>query len=365
MTMSCSIIFIAAAVYLLMLSVSSAVQKDANFEMVARHLILSLEILGFLIVTAMLVTYKRSFVASLYTDMSIIVSLSALINVIMFVSNNLFFPIHLYDYRLVASFGMPEAYGSSAVSLTYTLFFIGAVSTLVSTNISPLRRGIVTACGFILLAAILHTQTRSALVGTVAGLVVIAVYCRGGIRLIIGALVVGACAAIVLIPITRDELLLREGDIRLEIWANYLTWAGQRPLLGYGGLGNLHVFLKTGWHVYHPHNIILSAQIRGGAIAMAAMLVLISGGLYWGHAYWRQTGNIAPVAVIVAMASAGMFDYDLVTTYLSWPWVTFWLPFGILIGAERVARANQDVDCLTYHVGAGAPPAVHFSTGSN
>ena len=43
-------------------------------------------------------------------------------------------------------------------------------------------------------------------------------------------------------------------------------------------------------------------------------------------------------SVMATIAVAGMFDYQLMVTAPTWPWVTFWLPFGLAIGAEMAVR---------------------------
>ena len=45
---------------------------------------------------------------------------------------------------------------------------------------------------------------------------------------------------------------------------------------------------------------------------------------------------------MTTIVTAAMFDYQLLATYPAWPRVTFWLPFGLSIGAENgLADRNQ------------------------
>jgi hypothetical protein len=38
------------------------------------------------------------------------------------------------------------------------------------------------------------------------------------------------------------------------------------------------------------------------------------------------------------MVACGMFDYNLLITPPDWPWVTFWLPIALAVGAETYVR---------------------------
>ena len=86
---------------------------------------------------------------------------------------------------------------------------------------------------------------------------------------------------------------------------------------------------------------MLSAWFRGGIVGACAMGFILCGGILWARRYWLCHGDVVPLCVMVTIAMAGMFDYQLLVTYPTWPWVTFWLPFGLCVGAEMATRKAQ------------------------
>lgn len=336
-----SMIFAALAVYLIMLLVSSIVRPEGSSHLINRQFFLTLQVLSFLLITAMLVVYRPGFVTSLFLVMAPVVALSALINMIGFLS-----PVplaslaeHLPQYRLMAkTVGMLEYWNATNVSITYAIFFIAAVATATSRDIRFPQRLFLALCALVLLTATLMTQARSALIAMLMGLLVIA---GTASRLVMGGIAVaagGALALAVAVPTISNAVLTRGFSERPELWSHYLAMAAERPWLGRGIWANIDTVLQGGLKVDQAHNIVLSAQIRGGALAAAAMAFAILAGLYWAARHWRKTGQVTPLAVLATMTTAGMMDYEILVTFPTWPYVTFWLPFGLCIGAEMAIR---------------------------
>ena len=130
----------------------------------------------------------------------------------------------------------------------------------------------------------------------------------------------------------------RGSGYRFEVWTKFLELIGERPLTGYGPFSPIGIKLDSGAFIDQAHNLMLSAWFRGGIVGAAAMAFILFGGIYWGRRYWASTGDVVPLCVMVTIVTAGMFDYQLLVTYPTWPWVTFWVPFGLCIGAEMAWR---------------------------
>lgn len=157
-------------------------------------------------------------------------------------------------------------------------------------------------------------------------------------RFVIPFFVILTILLLITLPGTWDALLVRGLSYRPEIWGRYLAEASQHPLVGYGQFADIDVPMHDGFIAFHPHNLVLSAQIRGGVFAAGAMLVMLFGGLFWTWRYWLQTGKLTPFCLILVIVCAGIVDYQLLTTFPTWPWVTIWLPVGLAVGVEHLAR---------------------------
>jgi O-antigen ligase len=339
-----SLLFWAAALYLLLLACSSLSQQFVDPGYVRRDFLVSFEVAAFLLVTALLVVKRPKFLPSFFTHVSALAAISAFINMAVFAWDTRL-PAALQDYRLVPVLGMTPYFGSTAISVTYAIYFVGAAAILFEDGLSRLQRWILAVSAAILLCGILWTQARSAFVAVIVALAALTPSFSRKTRLVIGGAAIVVVLAFVATPVGRNILLARGASERLELWHKYSLMAAERLWLGYGqfsayGARNVDVQLDDGFVVFHPHNLVLSAQIRGGIFAAAALTAILLGGLYWGWRYWRLQGGLTPLCVMLTMIFAGMFDYELVVTYPTWPWVTFWVPIGICIGAELAARRS-------------------------
>lgn len=339
-----SLLFWASALYLFLLASSSLSQQLVDPGYVRGDFLVSFEIAAFLLVTALLVVKRPKFLSSFFTHVGALVAISALINMAVFAWDNPP-PASLEDYRLVPTLGMTPYFGSTTISVTYAIYFVGAAAILFENGLPRLQRWILAVSAAILLAGILWTQARSALIAVIVALAALTPTFSRKTRLAIGGAAIAVILAFVATPVGRNVLLSRGASERLDLWQKYSVMAAERLWLGYGqfstyGARNVDMQLDDGFVVFHPHNLILSAQIRGGIFAAAAMAAILLGGLYWGWRYWRVGGSMTPLCLMLTMGVAGMFDYELVVTYPTWPWVTLWVPIGICIGAELAARQS-------------------------
>jgi O-antigen ligase len=296
-------------------------------------------VLIFLMVTPYLTTLTVRMTNALMTAACLVAAISALVNMGAFVLNAPF-PHDLSalaGYRLTAVVGMPDYRNSTNISATYAVFFMLATATAVSCPMPRRQRAILFAAAAVLGAGVLFTQARSAMLAVVVGLSVL-IAAAPRVRLAIGGGLVAGLIVLLLVPGLREAVMARGGSYRLELWAAFIDLAWQKPLIGHGALANIDRVMADGYVVDQAHNLVLSAQVRGGLLGAVAMATMLAGGIYWAFRHWRATGTIAPLAVVVTMTSAGMLDYQLLSTLPTWPWVTFWLPIGICIGAELAVR---------------------------
>jgi O-antigen ligase len=202
-------------------------------------------------------------------------------------------------------------------------------------------RRIVFGClAIILIVGVLMTQARSAYLAFALAALVPAAALPPRARLAALGAIAFAVVALPLLPYARDVIASRGLSHRPEIWVDYFAMAAHGPFFGYGITPNIDQVMRDGLVVDQPHNIVLAALVRGGIIGGAAMLTLLVQCLYWSYRLWLTSRQPTPLCMLVAMTTAGMFDYQLQATNPSWTWVTFWLPIGLAIGAEVMGRTT-------------------------
>lgn len=336
-----STILVAAFVYLLSMNISSWRQPGAILRVVDQQWAFAGMILLFMLSFAFAVRVWPEFLPRFVTAFSTMVAASALYNISVFFSETKFNSVWQAN-RLVNSLGMPGYTNSTNISVTYALLFVCCAAVIVDGRRSRLMRYWLLPVSMVLFSGVLLTQARSAYVSILVGLgVLLWTSLRGLPRKLLVYLV---CAIaflaiiVVLVPQTRAVVAFRGDSHRPEIWKLYAMKASENPLLGYGGLSNIDTQLGNGMVIDQPHNLVLSAQIRGGIFCALAMIVMLVGSLYWSMRFLKLRGEVLPLAMIATIATAGMFDYNLLITAVTWPWVTFWLPFSICAGAEIVVR---------------------------
>ncbi len=339
-----SMVLTAAFVYLFSLCISSWLQADAVQKNVDAQWLNAASIMIFMTIVAFSVASFDAFLTRLVFVLCMIVALSALINTAAFLFG---LPSlgDLISVRLINRLGMPGYFNSTNVSATYAVFFIAAAAIVVDGRVSRGTRFWLVPAALMLLVATLLTQSRGAYFGVFVGLcILLPKVLRTLGRRVAGLLAAGVVVAAIVfatMPQAQSVLAARGSSYRPEIWSIYADRALQRPLRGYGSLSDISIKLSNEVEIDQPHNLVLSAQVRGGLFGALAMIVLLIGSLYWSARYTRAFDNVLPLAVISTVASVGLFDYNLLITPLNWPWVTFWLPFAICAGAEIAVKRNS------------------------
>jgi O-antigen ligase len=326
-------------VYLLAMCIASAVQPDAPLDEVWRQFRLSTLVFAFILMVASLVACHPHFLRQLFLFVGIAVAISAAFNIYLFfehVAPARNMPIEYY--RLKSTIGMPSYANSTNLSATYAVFFMGTLAMAARTQLSAPVRSVLALAAAVLFVAVVLTQTRGALVAVTAGMLVLALTAlRRDVLRGTAAVLLGATCTLA-IPAVREALFIRGSGHRFEVWSKFWPLIEQRPFTGYGSFSPLGITLDDGTFLDQAHNLVVSSWFRGGIVSAAAMACILVGGLYWAWRYWQATREITPLCVMVTITTAGMFDYQLLITYPTWPWVTFWLPFGLCSGAEMASR---------------------------
>jgi hypothetical protein len=337
-----SSVLVACLIYLVGMDVASLSEVDVSTGQVWRQVRISPLIFAFLMTTGSLVAAFPSYTRWLFLAVGTAAAASAAINI------GLYFvylaPEHirtLAQVRLLASIGMPEYANSTNISATYAVFFAGVAGTMLYSQVTRLQRAILAVDAAVLFSAVLLTQARSAWLAVLASLVVLMLVASRRIRWTSICVLLVAGVAVFAVPVLRETIFARGDSYRLEIWTRFVEFSWGRPLLGFGSFSPIGVTLKHGRFIDQAHNLVLSAWFRGGLASGLAMAWMLLGSLYWSRRFWSLTGNAVPLSVMTATFTAGMFDYQLMITHPTWPWLTFWLPFGLGIGAEMAWRIRS------------------------
>jgi O-antigen ligase len=331
--------FLAAASYFACLGVAGLAASDRDLGMVARHLKDSVQVLSFLGVTAILVRRGgERFIAASFLSMSLAAALGAGVNVVLYYRD---LPIHeLWTNRLEGIPGVTVYYNSNVVGDIYGMALAAALAVLARGQLRALA-GILTAiAAAVLLAAVLLTGSRGALLGVIAGSAVVLALCVDW-RWRIGILLATAGGLLLLdayTPLPR-ELLARADSSRLSLWPIYLRLAAIHPWLGYGLAYDTAFKLPNGLLIMNAHNIILAALIRGGILSAISLLAVL---IAAAHCAWRGWVAARTPFALVLMAACILLtavDHEFLASPLGFHWLLLWLPVGISIGVAGLAQS--------------------------
>ena len=334
-----SIVFWAVAVYLLAMGLGSLTATDIPPNDLSRHFRLIPLVLSYLMVIGFFATDPKSLKRLLLVS-GVLVAASALLNLVSYHAIWGCPPI-VSPWRLCAVLGMPDYINSTNISAPYALYAVGALAALVHSDLLRVERALFAASAAILLVALAFTEARSGLLAAMLGFAVSAATGPRWCRLALGALAAVIIVALAASPFLQDILFSRGLSYRPELWSLFLFMGLEQPFLGHGILDNIDQRMRDGTLIDQPHNLVLSAFVRGGIVGAVAMATAIGGAVYWAARYCFKTRNVIPLALIATMVGYGMVDYQLLVTYPTWPWITFWFPLGICVGVETLMRSPE------------------------
>lgn len=296
----------------------------------------SLLVLCFLFMASLIPLLDERHAGLLLLTIVLAASVNAGINAGLFLAGD---PRSMNEYadRLIAVFGLPGGRWTTAVSAPYAVTVAVGFALAISASHGRWFRVLAALSVLPIGLALLLTAARSGILGAAAGCLAAVLVAPRRWHPIVFLAVVGL---LVCVPVMVELGANRGASLRSDIWLEYLGWAWEQPLVGQGLIASVHRPV-LGIEFHHAHNILISAWVRGGILGLAGMAMMLGGGIYWGWRYGRRTGNGVYLAAILAIAVAGMFDYELLPAITDWMWVAFWLPIGLGAGAEIALRADR------------------------
>jgi len=200
--------------------------------------------------------------------------------------------------------------------------------------------------GGLMVAAIVATGSRGALLALTAGLLPFLVAGGGTARqrLRRTAAGLGACV-LVLVSTQRSEVMqervaesVESGDLagREQLYPLLLGMLGERPITGWGPIDNqfeLAARLRDGEHLRRDaHNLYLEVVTAGG---LPAALFLLCGLAFCGAAAWRARRGprgVLPLAFVLAICVANV-SANLISFELGWLLLGYVVASGTTAGA--------------------------------
>lgn len=331
-----SVVLAGAVLFVAGLVMSTTIMDHIGLSAFRTQLLRGLGIIWFMYLLALLPLLDRQWLATLLLLFVLVCGLSAAINVGFFLAGDprAFGPD---APRFVPVIGMSRHRWPTTISATYAIMIAAAFALFVSAGRTTWTRVAIAAAALAMAVALALTMSRGGYLGALAGVLAVAA-CRSR-RMLIAVLAAVAALAIFILayPPALEAVLARGGSYRLGVWLRYLTFAWEHPLVGTGVSRRLYLTVD-GAELHHAHNLLISAQIRGGIMALAGMALMLFGGLYWAWRHARRAGDPVVLAMMVALFVVGIFDYDVILTPMDWVWFTIWLPIGLAAGCEIAAR---------------------------
>lgn len=333
-------IFLLTTIYFLILILTSLAAPDVRARAIGDHLLQSVRILLLFIVTADLIQRDDTFLKTFGLFLSASAAIAATINMLMFYDTARLASGPILTIRLQGIPGTQVYYNSNVVGVIYAVACVAGASLLASYRLSRLEAGGVIVAAFILFVATVLTQSRGSILGAIAGLGVIALLGADRRQLVrLGLSTAVVLAALLIWTPVIEMMAVRGASLRPMVWSHYWDMAQQRPWFGYG-LSYDVTLRHHGDILLNAHNIILSALVRGGILAAATLLCLVGTCCYLSWTAWRANRVMTPVALMVVGIVATAVDHEMTATSLGWPWLLFWIPVAVCLGASMRERSS-------------------------
>ncbi|ABD08531.1 conserved hypothetical protein [Rhodopseudomonas palustris HaA2] len=343
-------VFIASAVFLLLIIGTSALGGETPWPMLLRNLRYFAAVVAFVAIVAQLVRGDGDFLRLLFLVLAPVAALAAIRDVVSFTGLSL---ETLMTTRLQGVRGLTVYYNSNVIGMMFAMPCVGAAAVMASRRLRRWQFAMLAASVLILLGAVVLTGSRGSLIAATVGIGVSILSANWRLAAAIVALVAVAAAVTLLTPLA-GELLQRRDSLRLTLWPIYFDMAMLKPWLGYGLAFDTQRMLPDGTMVMNGHNIFLCAAVRGGVFSALALFGIVLASLVSALRAWLRRREILGLALLAVCLTATTVDYEIIPTDLGYLYVLFWLPVGICLGA---ALAEAPRGLSGRHAGAAGTAA--------
>jgi O-antigen ligase len=331
-----SLVLAGAVLFAAGLIMSTIVADRIGFPAFRTQLLRGLGIVWFMYLLALVPLLERKWLTTLVLLFVLVCGASAAINIGFYLAGD---PraFNADTPRFVPVIGMSRHRWPTTISATYAIMIAAAFALFVSAFRGVWIRVAIAAAALAMAVALALTESRGGYLGALLGILAVAAVLSRRMLLAVLAAIATLVVFVLAYPPALEAILARGGSYRLGVWLRYISFGMEHPLVGTGVSRRLYLTVD-GAELHHAHNLLISAQIRGGIIALAGMALMVLAGLYWSWRHARRSGDPLVFAMMVALFVAGIFDYDLILTPMDWVWFTMWLPIGLAAGCEIAGR---------------------------
>ena len=326
-------IFIFLALYFLVFILAAPFATEFSLKLLAEHIRNSVLVASFVAMTAHLVRKNPQFPFQLFLFVGATAALVGLNNIWHFYDG--LPPVDRLPRRLEGIPGLTMYYNPNWVAQLYGVVCVGTVAAATQQGARRSAIALMALSAIILFVCVMLTQTRSVLIGVVAGIaIVITLLPNQNLMQRAIQIVVIAAAALASVPFI--EILVSRGDpYRLAFWQAYLSHVDAHPWTGAGLSAQIIAKAPDGFETTHPHNIIYHALLRGGVFAFGALIGLLAVTGLQAVRAWQITGwTIYPALIVAAVLPLQLEFTVVVGTSVGWDWLVLWMPIGLCLGAS-------------------------------
>ncbi len=252
-----------------------------------------------------------------------------------------------------------------------TLFVPLATAVALSGSRGGARRMLAAPAAGLMLAVLLLSQSRGAIIGTVVALAVGAIWWRGVRGVLLAGLGLGAVVAVGLAAMGPERLLRfaasdapTAGTVslagRVELWQRSITMLLDMPVTGIG-LNSFPVILQSFYPtvghydlqvIPHAHNLFLQTALDLGLAGLAAFLWLVAlavrGGL-------RAGRDALAGGLLLGLLAHGVYSLSDAVVLGAKPGPALWATLGLLVAlGSGEGRALDGPEVRTASPGAAA-----------
>jgi hypothetical protein len=289
-------------------------------------------VLSFLAMTAFLVRRNPRFPFLLFLFVAVVAAVAGANNVWHFYNG--LPPLDRTQLRFEGVPGLTMYYNSNWIAQLYGIVCVGAVAAATRPGTRPVALVMLGLSALMLFGCVGLTQTRSVLIGVLAGLAVVIVLLPGQTTAR-RCVQIAVIAAAIFASIPFIDVLIARGDpYRIAFWKAFLVHVEANPWTGSGLPAQLLVKAPDGAETTHPHNIFYHALLRGGAFAALALAAFMAAACVQSLRAWRMTGSaLYPALIVTAFLPLQLEFTVLVGTAPGWDWLVLWMPIGLSVGA--------------------------------
>jgi O-antigen ligase len=229
----------------------------------------------------------------------------------------------------VFGLGSPNVAGA-----VYSTLLAGGIFFVLQTK-QPRWQQVLYGLSLVIMAIlIMLTKSRGVLLAVAAMFVVLALVTRR--RALLAAMAAAFVAFAVLVGVGLvdfGDLFARGDSRRLVAWRHY--WAIWQDHVWGIGLNHDPIFaVPDGEPIWHAHNVYLAYLTYGGLPALVLFLAMLLAALRTAVTTYARSGDAILLAMLVFVMIYDLGDFSIFAENANYTWLHFWLPIGLIAGAE-------------------------------